>query len=120
MNRASGRRTGLETVSDAEWFVDGAHRLQPVARQVPSPNCNERPDPEDLSLVVVHAIALPPETFGGPWIDALFTNRLDPSQHPYFESIRDLTVSAHLCIFRDGSVTQYVPIDGRAWHAGLS
>ena len=103
-----------------EWFVDDAHRLQPVARQVPSPNCNERPDPDDISLVVVHAIALPPETFGGPYIDAFFTNRLDPSLHPYFASIRHLTVSAHLCLFRDGACTQYVPFDQRAWHAGAS
>ncbi|HKY92992.1 MAG TPA: 1,6-anhydro-N-acetylmuramyl-L-alanine amidase AmpD [Nevskiaceae bacterium] len=104
----------------ADWFVDDAHRLRPVARQLPSPNCNERPDPQDISLVVVHAIALPPETFGGPHIDALFTNRLDPSLHPYFESIRELRVSSHLCIFRDGACTQYVPFDRRAWHAGAS
>lgn len=91
-----------------------------AARRLPSPNQDERPDPQDISLLVIHNISLPPERFGGPWIDALFTNTLEPSAHPYFETIRDLRVSAHLCIFRDGRVTQYVPFRRRAWHAGVS
>ena len=90
------------------------------ARQLPSPNNDERPDPADISLLVIHNISLPPDRFGGPWIDALFTNSLDPKAHPYFETIHQLRVSAHLCIFRDGRVTQYVPFDRRAWHAGVS
>lgn len=116
MNRTPGR----QTTPAAEWFVDGSHLLRPEARQLASPNVNDRPDPADISLIVVHAIALPPETFGTPWIDALFTNRIDPSAHPYFETIRNHVVSAHLCIFRDGTCTQYVPFDRRAWHAGVS
>lgn len=99
--------------------VDGNGLLHP-ARQLPSPNQDERPDPADISLLVVHSISLPPDEFGGPWIDALFTNTLDASAHPYFATIRDLKVSAHLCIFRDGTVTQYVPFTRRAWHAGAS
>nr|WP_240433523.1 1,6-anhydro-N-acetylmuramyl-L-alanine amidase AmpD [Solimonas sp. K1W22B-7] len=90
------------------------------ARQLPSPNQDERPDPQDVSLLVIHNISLPPDRFGGPWIDALFSNTLDPSAHPYFETIKNLRVSAHLCIFRDGRVTQYVPFGRRAWHAGVS
>lgn len=89
-------------------------------RRIDSPNQDERPDPQDLALLVIHNISLPPDEFGGPWIDRLFTNTLDPSAHPYFEQIRGLTVSAHCCIFRDGSITQYVPFDRRAWHAGAS
>jgi AmpD protein len=90
------------------------------ARQLPSPNQDSRPDPDDVSLLVIHNISLPPGEFGGPAIDALFTNRLDPGTHPFFATIHELRVSAHLCIRRDGATTQYVPFPGRAWHAGVS
>ena len=65
-------------------------------------------------------ISLPPGEYGGPWIDALFSNTLDPAAHPYFENIHQLEVSAHLLIRRDGEVVQYVPFQRRAWHAGRS
>ena len=41
-------------------------------------------------------------------------------EHPYFAEIKDLKVSAHLLIARDGVVTQFVNLNARAWHAGLS
>jgi AmpD protein len=85
-----------------------------------SPNQDARPDPADVSLLVVHGISLPPGEFGGPWIDALFTNRLDLAAHPYFARLGDLRVSAHLLIRRDGGMVQYVPFGARAWHAGES
>ena len=90
------------------------------ARRVPSPNCNERPAGMAPELIVIHNISLPPGEFGGPWIDALFTNTLDPQAHPYFREIAGLEVSAHLLIRRDGECVQYVPFDARAWHAGRS
>lgn len=86
----------------------------------PSPNCDERPNSSDLSLIVIHNISLPPGEFGGGYIDALFTNTLNPEDHPYFEEIHELRVSAHLLIRRDGSLMQYVPFHQRAWHAGAS
>lgn len=95
------------------------HRLAGV-RWLPSSHCDERPDPGDIGLIVIHNISLPPDEFGGPWIDALFLGLLDPGAHPYFETLRGLRVSAHCCIFRDGGITQYVPFDQRAWHAGAS
>jgi len=73
-----------------------------------------------IDLLVLHNISLPPGEFGGPWIDQLFLNRLDPAAHPYFAEIAHLRVSAHLLIRRDGSLTQYVPFHRRAWHAGVS
>jgi len=88
------------------------------ARQQPSPNCDERCD--DISLLVIHGISLPPGEFGGPWIDALFTNTLDPTEHEYFQQIHTLQVSSHLLIRRDGELVQYVPFQKRAWHAGES
>ncbi len=91
-----------------------------AACRVPSPNCDERPAGCVPDLIVVHGISLPPGEFGGPWIDALFTNRLDPAAHPYFAAIHQLQVSSHLLIRRDGQVVQYVPFERRAWHAGAS
>ena len=90
------------------------------ARQVPSPNCDERPDCDDISLIVIHGISLPPGEYGGAWIDDLFTNRLDPDAHPYFPGIVHLRVSSHVLIRRDGELVQYVPFRMRAWHAGES
>jgi AmpD protein len=153
--------------------VDASHRLI-GAHYRESPHQDERPDARDISLLVIHAISLPPGEFGRPadaaaahrdtlihdpaniradsapaaeapstmstddpanigaarahnaetnrtsYIDDLFLGQLDPAAHPYFETLRGLRVSAHLCIFRDGTVTQYVPFHRRAWHAGVS
>jgi len=99
-------------IDQAGWFV-GAVR-------VPSPNCDVRPPGEIMTLVVVHNISLPPGEFGGPGVEALFTNQLDPAAHPYFEKIKDLRVSAHFFIRRDGHLMQFVPCALRAWHAGVS
>ena len=87
---------------------------------IPSPNCDERVDPTDINLIVVHNISLPPGEFGGPYIEQLFTNTLDVNAHPFFETIADLKVSAHILIRRDGEVIQFVPFSKRAWHAGES
>ena len=86
----------------------------------PSPNFDARPHGSEISLVVVHAISLPPEEFGGPGVEALFANRLDPAAHPYYETIHQLRVSAHFFIRRDGRLIQFVPVAWRAWHAGAS
>ena len=96
-----------------------AHQLT-WALQIPSPNSSNRPDPADISLLVIHNISLPPGEFGGSHIDALFCNQLDGKEHPYFADICELRVSAHLLIRRDGIVVQYVPFDRKAWHAGAS
>ena len=42
-----------------------------------SPNFDERPESCAAELLVIHGISLPPGEFGGPWIDALFSNELD-------------------------------------------
>lgn len=86
---------------------------------IASPNYNERPQTK-VSLIVVHNISLPPDVYGGCFIEQFFCNQLDPKQHPYFQTIKDLKVSAHLLIKRTGEVIQFVPFDKRAWHAGKS
>jgi AmpD protein len=100
--------------------VDSARGMLQGARYLASPNCDPRPDGVVPTLLVIHGISLPPGEYGGPWIDALFTNTLDPLVHPYFVEIHQLRVSSHLLIRRDGEVVQYVPFNERAWHAGLS
>lgn len=87
---------------------------------VPSPNFDARPAGVVPDLIVVHGISLPPGEFGGPWIDALFTNVLPLDGHPYFREIGPVRVSSHLLIRRDGAITQYVKFTDRAWHAGKS
>lgn len=86
----------------------------------PCENSDERPAGTRIDLLVIHSISLPPGEFGGPWIDDLFMNRLDPEADPYFRGIYHLKVSCHLLIRRDGRTIQYVPLNRRAWHAGIS
>ena len=93
---------------------------------VASPNFGQRPDPNDIHLIVIHNISLPPSEFGlknnqgEHFVRAFFQNQLDPKAHPYFATIYQQQVSAHLFIERDGKVTQFVSFDERAWHAGKS
>jgi AmpD protein len=100
--------------------VEPASGLLRGAMQLVSPNCDARPPGVMPELIVVHGISLPPGEFGGPWIDCLFCNTLDPAAHPAFADLEGLRVSSHLLIRRDGEVIQYVPLDRRAWHAGRS
>jgi AmpD protein len=100
--------------------VDKAKGLLEPALVCASPNCDELPAGTEPSMIVVHGISLPPGQFGGPEIEALFTNTLDWNAHPYFGEIRGLEVSSHLLIRRDGGVVQFVPFSARAWHAGES
>jgi N-acetyl-anhydromuramoyl-L-alanine amidase len=90
------------------------------AVQIASPNWDERPDRAEVRLLVVHNISLPPGEFGGDAIIGLFTNTLDFSAHPYYETLRDLKVSAHFLLRRGGELIQLVPCARRAWHAGAS
>jgi N-acetyl-anhydromuramoyl-L-alanine amidase len=90
------------------------------ATRCPSPNFNFRPENTDISLLVIHNISLPPGEFGGGYVQKFFQNSLDASLHPYFSTIAELKVSAHLFIERDGKILQFVPFDARAWHAGSS
>ncbi|MGE5739609.1 MAG: 1,6-anhydro-N-acetylmuramyl-L-alanine amidase AmpD [Betaproteobacteria bacterium] len=91
-----------------------------IAARVITPNHDARPSADDISLIVVHGISLPPGEFGGDGVERLFTNRLDPSAHPYFATIVDRRVSAHFLIRRDGALVQFVSCGERAWHAGES
>lgn len=91
----------------------------PAARHRPSPNYNSRPPGVEANLLVIHNISLPPGQFGGPHIEALFTNVLDCTV-PAFADLDGLRVSAHFLIRRDGDLIQFVSCLDRAWHAGVS
>ncbi len=98
---------------DAEGWVSGVERVS-------SPNCDRRPAGEEVDLLVIHGISLPAGEFGTPYVEQLFTNRLTGGEEDGFEMLRNLRVSAHLFVRRDGHLVQYVPLESRAWHAGLS
>ncbi|QIB51240.1 1,6-anhydro-N-acetylmuramyl-L-alanine amidase AmpD [Pseudomonas sp. OIL-1] len=99
-------------VAQDGWLTD--------ARACPSPHFNARPAGEDISLLVIHNISLPPGQFGGGFVQQFFAGQLDPDRHPYFALIASMRVSAHFLIERDGSLFQFVSCLDRAWHAGAS
>ena len=99
------------------------------ATYIASPNFNQRPtknNAPEISGIVIHNISLPPSQFGQNdkngthYVKAFFQNQLNPNDHTYFKTIKDLQVSAHLFIERDGNITQFVNFNDRAWHAGQS
>lgn len=99
-------------IDERHWLADAVRRH--------SPNCNDRPRPDDIALVVIHGITLPPGQFGTGLVERLFLNTLDPTLHPALADLEGVRVSAHLLIDRAGAVTQFVPFHRRAWHAGVS
>ncbi|MFN4117485.1 1,6-anhydro-N-acetylmuramyl-L-alanine amidase AmpD [Acidovorax sp.] len=107
----------MKTSADA--WEGGWHRR---AHRLVSPNQGPRPggDTAVVDLVVIHSISLPPGQYGTGAVQQLFTNMLDWDDHPYFQSIRGLQVSAHFFIDRGGVLWQFVDCDQRAWHAGQS
>lgn len=91
-----------------------------TARFVASPNHDNRAAERSIELLVIHNISLPPQCYGGPGVEQLFTNSLNPDEHPYYAEIAHLRVSSHFFIRRDGELVQFVNTDQRAWHAGVS
>ncbi len=87
---------------------------------LPSPNFDKRPKGVEPYLLVLHNISLPPGQFGGKAICDFFLNQLDFDSHPWFDAIRDVKVSAHFLVRRDGEIVQFVSTLHRAWHAGVS
>lgn len=94
--------------------------LLQAAEQRPSSNCDLRPPPACIDLLVIHNISLPPGQYGSEDIELFFTNQLAVDKHPYFQTISHMKVSAHLLIRRGGGLVQFVPFHKRAWHAGKS
>ena len=95
------------------------HRLQDI-NFLESPNFNDRPIDEDISLLVIHSISLPPKKYNTDHIERFFLNELDFSSHNFYKNIDGMKVSAHVLIKRNGEIIQFVPFNKRAWHAGVS
>jgi N-acetyl-anhydromuramoyl-L-alanine amidase len=104
---------GLAVTADPNHWLDRVRRVE-------SPNADNRPDGTPIALIVLHGISLPPGQFGGRFVEDLFINRLDIAAHASFTSLAGVRVSAHVFINRRGGITQFVPFDRRAWHAGVS
>lgn len=100
--------------------IDPISHLIAGVNYICSPNADERPQDAIIDLIVIHNISLPPGEFGTGCVKEFFANKLDTDLHPYFMEIKDLRVSSHLLIERDGKLTQFVPFNKRAWHAGQS
>ncbi len=100
--------------------IDPASGFLDSATYLASPNCDARPGGAQPELLVVHGISLPEGQYGGGYIRALFTNRLNTRDDSRFQALDGLRVSAHLLIDRRGQLTQFVPFGQRAWHAGQS
>lgn len=96
-----------------------AQGFDALAKRIESPNFDARPA-GDINLIVIHNISLPPKEYGGTGIIELFTNQLNPAQHPYYAEIAGLKVSSHFLIRRNGELIQFVSCLDRAWHAGQS
>ncbi|QEY24926.1 1,6-anhydro-N-acetylmuramyl-L-alanine amidase AmpD [Neisseria animalis] len=90
------------------------------ARHAFSPNYAPRAREEEVSLVVLHNISLPPFEYGTGAVEKLFTNQINPDEHPFFSVIHELRVSSHFLITREGEVVQFVSCDDTAYHAGVS
>lgn len=111
-------------MTDNDLFTqDGWYAL---AKHSASPNFDARPLGCTPDLLVIHAISLPLGKFSDTttvtksYIDDLFLNRLDLNAHPDFEQLKDVHVSAHFLIRRHGELVEFVSINQRAWHAGVS
>lgn len=113
-------RTKAGAASESSSFSIDAQGWCSHAVICPSPNYGARPEATEISLLVIHNISLPVGDYGQDHVSALFQNRLDCDLHPDFASLRDLQVSSHFLIRRDGQLIQYVSCLKRAWHAGVS
>ena len=63
---------------------------------------------------------MPEGNYEGSNVEDFFLNKLSISDHNSFDKIKDLKVSSHLYIKRNGELVQFVPFNKRAWHAGDS
>jgi AmpD protein len=95
-----------------DWLPQAIKRL--------SPHCDARPAGAEITLIVVHGISLPRGVFGLDHVERLFLGCLDVTAHHSFADLKDVRVSAHVLIRRDGAVIQFCPFSARAWHAGVS
>ncbi len=93
--------------------------LLTTVTHIPSINFNQRPG-LDIDLLVIHCASLPEGEFENTILEELFSGQISSSKLEELGLARDLQVSTHLYIKRNGEIIQFVPFDKRAWHAGVS
>ena len=54
-------------------------------RFLQSPNYNDRPDKEKISLLIIHCISLPEGSYEGSNVEDFFLNKLSISDHNSFD-----------------------------------
>ncbi|MDA9210678.1 1,6-anhydro-N-acetylmuramyl-L-alanine amidase AmpD [Methylophilaceae bacterium] len=106
--------------SSCNFYELSANGLVKEAIFLKSNNFDVRPKDTLINMIVIHSISLPPNKFGGTFIEDFFTNKLLTNKNPYFKKIKDLKVSSHFLIKRTGKLLQFVSCRDRAWHAGKS
>ncbi|MDI1309194.1 MAG: 1,6-anhydro-N-acetylmuramyl-L-alanine amidase AmpD [Methylotenera sp.] len=107
------------TINEAGMAINAQYIASPNFDARPASKPTSKPESE-ISLIVIHNISLPPSQYGGNGIIELFTNQLNPDEHPYYAEIYTRKVSSHFLIRRDGELIQFVSCLDRAWHAGVS
>ena len=107
------------TTNSKEMIINAEGFIKDI-KYVLSPNHDSRPKDSKINLLVIHNISLPPDQYGGDYIEHFFTNQLNSSIDPYFQKIKNIKVSSHFVINREGNLIQYVSCKNRAWHAGVS
>ncbi|MBT5406455.1 MAG: 1,6-anhydro-N-acetylmuramyl-L-alanine amidase AmpD [Gammaproteobacteria bacterium] len=95
------------------------HLIEDIS-YLPSDNYDLRPDNIDIDTIIIHCISLPEGAYDNENVSDLFTNKLDIAKDKTFLSLKGLRVSSHLFIRRNGVLSQFVPFNMRAWHAGVS
>jgi len=89
-------------------------------KYLPSPHLNQRPNHQPIDLIVLHTISLPDGEFSMQYISDFFLGKLNTTAHPNLKELKSIQVSAHFVVARNGIITQFVPTEKRAWHAGES
>ena len=63
---------------------------------------------------------MPEGQFGRGYPEQLFLGTLKIEDEPSFSDLEGLRVAPHFYVDREGIITQFVALDKRAWHAGIS
>ena len=74
----------MQLTNDALFPVDSETGWVSGLRQLPSPNCDARPEGAQVEVIVLHGISLPAGQFGGDAVIRLFLDELDVNAHPSF------------------------------------
>lgn len=120
----------LHPVIDADGWLEQAPTLpaSPIdpasgAYRCPSPNFDQRETAaDDIHVVVLHNISLPPYQFHTGVVPRFFAGTFDFENEAdaRMRTLKDLRVSSHFLITRRGAIVQFVSCRDRAWHAGVS